>query len=366
MVVLAVLPFFSGCGFAPIGPGFGSEQPQELVGQSVLDSLIGQDKQSILFSLGRPEATLYSENASFFIYGAQGEQYQIGVTGFPPFPLVDVVPGDLYCVLLEFDEENIFHSYRMKHRWLGDNQRVPYDCAFPFFTQEELGTFTGRHFYPKLTREESEESQKLNENTEDLKLRELGEQGDSLAQDRWEKSRTYYLSQNMDIVDERNEDEKEYIREKYDLSIDLKKRAVSGDSEAQFELYMLEDKIPMKWLCRSADQGYMKAEMWLGYLYETGSYGCPRDYFRSYLWYRRAAIGEHQKEVDKLVKKIEKKKPVLYFCKGISCEIARNIVSLEGMLSAEGISIAESMLEQWKPGQCEQELAGAGQPAEIK
>ena len=124
---------------------------------------------------------------------------------------------------------------------------------------------------------------------------------------------------------------------------------------------MLEDKIPMKWLCRSADQGYMKAEMWLGYLYETGSYGCPRDYVRSYLWYRRAAIGEYQKEVDRWIKKIENKRPKQYSCGSIPCDIATNITSVKGKLKLdpEGLSRANSMLEQWKPGQCEQELAGS-------
>jgi TPR repeat protein len=110
----------------------------------------------------------------------------------------------------------------------------------------------------------------------------------------------------------------------------------------------------------------MRAEMWLGYLFETGSYGCPRDYPRSYLWYRRAAIGEHQKEVERLINKIEKKKPKEYFCGGIACDLARNIVSLKGMLNAQDVSSAESMLEQWKPGQCEQELVGTGRSTEIK
>ena len=146
------------------------------------------------------------------------------------------------------------------------------------------------------------------------------------------------------------------MMDKNELYVDLKKRAESGDADAQFEFYLLEDKIPMKWLCCSADQGYMKAEMWLGYLYNTGSYGCPRDYFRSYLWYRRAAIGEHQKKIDQLIDKIVKKKPKLYFCKGILCEIARNIVTLEGRLGVEGVSKADSMLERWEPGQCEREF----------
>jgi len=206
----------------------------------------------------------------------------------------------------------------------------------------------------------------LDRHAEDLNLRTLGKQGDHIAEELWKKSSTYYTSKQEDIERERSEDEKKYIIEKNELAINLKKHAETGDARAQFELYLLEDKAPLKWLCRSADQGYMRAEMWLGYLYETGSNGCPRDYPRSYLWYRRAAIGEHQKEVDKLIDKIEKKKPKLYFCKGISCEIARNIVYLEGKLSAEDVSRAESMLKQWKPGQCERELVGTDRKSEIK
>jgi hypothetical protein len=199
----------------------------------------------------------------------------------------------------------------------------------------------------------------LDMQAEDMTLRKLGQQGDTNAQKLWKQSSTYYTSQQKDIVDERKQDNEKSLAVRSKLSPDLKIRAKHGDAEAQFNLYMLEDKTSPKWLCRAADQGYTMAETWLGYLYETGSYNFPRDYSRSYLWYRRAALGEHQQEVDKLIVKIKKEKPKEYFCKGISCEIARNLVSLEGRLNDEGTSKVESMLDQWKPGQCEKDLLGS-------
>ena len=140
MVVLAVLPFFAGCGATL---EIGSEHPQELVDQSALDSLIGENKQSILLSLGRPDAAFDSEKSSYLIYGAYGKQYEIYFVFVPVWGGVDP-EGELFCVLLEFDEENIFRRYRMKHYSLMDKNRTPSDCAFSFFTQKEINTFTDR------------------------------------------------------------------------------------------------------------------------------------------------------------------------------------------------------------------------------
>lgn len=155
------------------------------------------------------------------------------------------------------------------------------------------------------------------------------------------------------------------MMKKKELMPELQSRAKSGDAEAQFELYYLDEKDPLKWLCRAADQGHTRAEMWLGYLFETGSYGFSRDYAQSYFWYRRAAIGLHPQEIEKMVEKFEgsdrqelKKKPKLYFCKSKdeSCTIARKIAQLKNMLGTEGVSKTELMLEQWKPGDCEKGL----------
>jgi hypothetical protein len=196
------------------------------------------------------------------------------------------------------------------------------------------------------------------QNAEDINLRKLGKQGDAIAQKLWEHSETYYTSQQEDIVEERKENERKRKVKEKEIASQLKKRAESGDPEAQFELYMIQGKNQPKWLCRSADNGYTKAEMWLGYVFETGTFGFTVDNTQSYLWYRRAAIGEHQQEIEKKIKQIKKESPKLYICKGTSCDIAQKIVDLEGKLGNEGISRAEYKLDQWAPGQCEQQFVG--------
>jgi hypothetical protein len=222
--VLAVLPFFVGCGFVPIG----SERPQELVDQSALDSLIGQDDQSILLSLGRPDAAFYSEKLSYFIYGALGKRYQML---FLPFPVWESVAPEreLYCVLLEFDEENIFRHYRMKHHSKAMTNTS--GCAYRFFTRKKLGTFTVRYFYPIFTREES---------------------GTSAVRDFEEE-----------------------------------------DADAQMDLFwkmrLVDPPVAHRWLCRAADQGNSDASYHLGGSFRYGTNGLPIDPARAYVWYSLAA-----------------------------------------------------------------------------
>jgi len=153
MVVLSVLPLFSGCGaLIPVG----SERPQKLVDKSVLDSMIGQDDQTVLLALGRPDLAFGNEKISYFTYGALGKMYQL--LFIIPIPTgMEIDPeGELYCVLLEFDEKNIFRRYRMKHHssmvtkthgsGVISYKIYPSDCASIFFSQKELDTFTLREF----------------------------------------------------------------------------------------------------------------------------------------------------------------------------------------------------------------------------
>lgn len=168
-----------------------------------------------------------------------------------------------------------------------------------------------------------------------------------------------FVTIKKDIVEERNENKRKQIIKIKELEANLKIRAEAGEPKEQFELYMLGDKTDSKWLCRSADQSYAKAEMWLGYVLETGTYGFPLDNTKSYVWYRRAAIGEYQQKIEDLIKQIKEESPKLFICKGIACDIAQNIIDLEGKLGTEGLNKAESILEQWKPGQCEKQFVRA-------
>jgi hypothetical protein len=191
-------------------------------------------------------------------------------------------------------------------------------------------------------------------------LNKLAEDGNQLAiaQKSGVQSKTYQLPQQKDIKVEQNENNRKLTIKEKELESKLTKQAEAGDPEAQFELYMHEGKTQQKWLCRSADQGYTGAAMWLGYVFETGTYGFPIDDMQSYLWYRRAAIGQHQKEIEKEIKRIKKKSLRWSLCKGAPCGIAQKIVDLEGKLGSDGVSRAEYKLEQWEPGQCEQQFVG--------
>jgi hypothetical protein len=200
---------------------------------------------------------------------------------------------------------------------------------------------------------------KHDEHEEDLMLKELGKQGDVIAQRLWEQSRTYYTSQDKEVIQERIENNQDHTNKRELLSTSLKSKAEAGDAEAQYHLFLLEDRIPVKWLCRAADQEYFNARLELAYLYGSGAYGFPQDFKRSYVWYRLAGSGEHREAVDKWIKKL--KKPSFWNAGKVcevaqACYIASQIVQLQGLLTPAEVSEAERILDNWKPGLCERDL----------
>lgn len=241
LVGLAILPFFSGCVPVPIG----SEPPAELVDQSILDALIGEGKESILGTLGRPAAVLSSETSSYFIYGAHGDEYQILLMVWVPVAGQKYRGGKLFCVLLELDEENIFRRYRINlHSKNWSDIKSVSDCALSFFTPEELETFT----------------------TRDVELE--------------------------DVFVEKG----------------LQNRAEQGESEAQWQLYKRSksrDEYDFKWLCTAAEQGDYRARWELGYLHLHGLYGIRKDLVLSVMWYSLVEAGGHDpKGVDNIRKQL--------------------------------------------------------------
>jgi hypothetical protein len=137
--VLAVLSCFAGCVPIPIG----SEPPAELADNQTLDSLIGVDKSTILTSLGRPNVALIGEKSSYFIYGGYGDEYQLLFMFWFPYMWQMDSGGKLFCVLLEFDEEDIFRRYRIERHsvaWSGVLSRKEKNiyCKSTFFSIEEL------------------------------------------------------------------------------------------------------------------------------------------------------------------------------------------------------------------------------------
>ena len=192
---------------------------------------------------------------------------------------------------------------------------------------------------------------------EDMILRDLGKQGDSIAQELWEQSTTFHTSRDEAIVKERDERERGIIQREL-ASGGYSQLAEAGDANAQYRLYFLEGRSRVKWLCRSADQGHVDARLGLAYLYRSGTYGFPQDYAHSYMWYRLSALGELKEEVDELIEKL--KNPSFWnpiaCSRGQACYIAKQIFDLQGILTPTGLGEADHILENWQPGQCERNL----------
>jgi hypothetical protein len=142
--VLAVLSCFAGCVPIPIG----SEPPAELADNQTLDSLIGEDKSTILTSLGRPDVALIGEKSNYFIYGGYGDEYQLVFMFWLPFMWQTDSGGKLFCVLLEFDEEDIFRRYRIERHsvaWSGvlSRKEKTYIVNLRFFLKKNWKRFAG-------------------------------------------------------------------------------------------------------------------------------------------------------------------------------------------------------------------------------
>jgi len=86
-------------------------------------------------------------------------------------------------------------------------------------------------------------------------------------------------------------------------------------------------------LCRSADKDNTEAQYRLGLLYEMGSGTVvPKDPVKAYMWYRLAAS------------------------RGDYTMASEQAGRLQEKQTAEQIAHAEYLIQEWKPGQCEQEL----------
>ena len=89
-----------------------------------------------------------------------------------------------------------------------------------------------------------------------------------------------------------------------------------------------------RWLCRSADAGYSEARYRLGLLYEVGSEGVPVDPVKAYMWYRLAAsTGDYMRS-------------------------ANQAKRLQETFTPEQANQADTLIQNWKPGQCEIDLFG--------
>ena len=163
----------------------------------------------------------------------------------------------------------------------------------------------------------------IDKRVEVLYLRTLGEQGDPIAQEIWEKeSRTnfYYLSKLEDI---------------------------EGDAKAMYRVYMgmryehIKPVAAWGWLCKAADLGYESAQIEVAYWHRESNWEFARheriDWLHkaniraddriSYLWYTLAEKGD-----DKRLQ-------------------IRDYMFSE-TLSEKEIAEAKDMVSNWKPAQC--------------
>jgi len=112
----------------------------------------------------------------------------------------------------------------------------------------------------------------------------------------------------------------------------LLSEAKIGNATAMWALYNRKQsrgQSEFVWLCESADKGYYKAQWELGYLHYYGLHGVKKDLILSLVWYSLVKADGH-KTVD--------------------------IQSIRNELTSEQLARTESLINNWEPGLCAQEL----------
>lgn len=108
------------------------------------------------------------------------------------------------------------------------------------------------------------------------------------------------------------------------------------DAEEQYQRYLgnrtADTAKALKSLCWAADQGHLNARLDLGWLYEHGKEGLPKEPAKAYLWYNLAAAVARVSIVEEPLQALVPK-----------------------MSSAE-LTRGEQLLRTWKPGQCERAI----------
>lgn len=89
-----------------------------------------------------------------------------------------------------------------------------------------------------------------------------------------------------------------------------RQKAERGDPIAQFDLarayiygeggVAIDPKQGLLWLRKSTDQGYVGAEYAMGYIYQTGTEGLPKDQHEAAKWFVKAARQQNKKSQDQL------------------------------------------------------------------
>jgi len=129
-------------------------------------------------------------------------------------------------------------------------------------------------------------------------------------------------------------------RIKYEI---IQAMAVKGIPESQWRLY---DEFGKKsddivWLCRSADNGYTKAQLEVGHLYWASS-KIPQHRIKAFVWYRQATSG------DKISGNTNNRTTQINATKAIHDAV--NTMSPDELLEAYDLYL------KWEKGDCEKEL----------
>lgn len=128
-----------------------------------------------------------------------------------------------------------------------------------------------------------------------------------------------------------------------DLLPYLRSMAKKGFPESQWRLYDEYGRKPedIIWLCRSADNGYAKAQLSVGRLYLLAP-SIPDYKIKAYMWYRHAATGDTLQAL--LPDELAQKSAVTL------------MHETEKALTPEQLTEANALYADWLPGQCELEL----------
>src|ERR1700689_2533002 len=99
-----------------------------------------------------------------------------------------------------------------------------------------------------------------------------------------------------------------------DLAV-TRHKAEAGDPIAQFDLarayiegegVAIDPKQGLLWLRKSTDQGYVGAEYAMGYIYQTGKEGLPKDQHEAAKWFVKAARQQNKKSQEQLLDMVAK------------------------------------------------------------
>jgi hypothetical protein len=116
--------------------------------------------------------------------------------------------------------------------------------------------------------------------------------------------------------------------------------AESGLAPAQYLLYMKSGRKAdyTVWLCRSADNGYAKAQIDVGQMYWTTPH-IAQHRIKAYAWYKHAATGDLNKDLS--VNKQSQARALLL------------MEEAEKVLTQEQLREAGNFYTEWKQGACE-------------